>query len=127
MKKFVYIFILMFFLCGCSSNVSINNYEVIDISQSEVYSLIDDKSVYIIDVREIYEYNNGHIKNSHNIPFGEIAKIDKSLIPIDTKIIVYCHSGNRSNNAAKMLLEMGYTNVYDMGGIINWEYELISD
>lgn len=123
MKKFVCVFILMLFLCGCNNKVAIN----VDIDPSEVYSLINNKDVYIIDVREVYEYNNGHIKNSHNIPFGQIRNIDNSLVPFDTKIIVYCYSGNRSSNAAKMLLEMGYTNVHDMGGIINWEYELISE
>lgn len=127
MKKIIFVFILMLFLCGCSNGVSTNEYQVIDIDPSEVYSLINDKKVYIIDVREVYEYNNGHIKNSHNIPFGQIRNIDNSLVPFDAKIIVYCHSGNRSSNAAKILLEMGYTNVYDMGGITNWEYELISE
>jgi len=96
------------------------------ITTSEVKSIIDNydknKDVVIIDVRTESEYKSGHLKEAVNIPVSEISSIEYDK---DTKIIVYCRSGSRSANAAKMLSEMGYSKVLDMGGIINWEYEVV--
>lgn len=65
-----------------------------------VYSEIDNKSVYIIDVRENYEYERGHIKNAYNTSLTKINDINKLIVSLDSKIIVYRHSGNRSKKAA---------------------------
>ena len=96
------------------------------ITTSEVKSIIDNydknKDVVIIDVRTESEYKSGHLKEAVNVPVSEISSIEYDK---DTKIIVYCRSGSRSANAAKMLSEMGYSKVLDMGGIINWEYEVV--
>ena len=127
MKKILYL-LLILVLCGCSNN-SIKSNEIVPkvIDYKTVYNEIDNKNIYIIDVREDYEYKGGHIKNSYNIPLNKINEFNKMMISLDSKIIVYCHSGNRSRQAANLLIEMGYTNVYDMGGINNWNYELIKD
>lgn len=127
MKKFIFL-ILLIIICGCSNgNIKKSGVSVLMIDTDTVYSEIDNDNVYIIDVREVNEYNSGHIKNAHNIPLSKIENINKKIISLDSKIIVYCQSGNRSNKAAEMLLTMGYTNVYDMGGITSWEYELVKN
>lgn len=124
MKKFLMIIILSTLLCGCS-NKNLNSIKSID--TETVFSSIDKEEIYIIDVRETYEYNDGHIKSAYNIPVSNIDEINKLNIHLNSKIIVYCQSGNRSKIAANKLLEMGYTNIYDMGGINKWNYELIKE
>lgn len=127
MKKIICL-ILLILICGCSNeNVNKSGVGVLMIDTDTVYSEVNNDNVYIIDVREVNEYNSGHIQNAHNIPLAEIENINKKIISLDSKIIVYCQSGNRSNKAAEMLLTMGYTNVYDMGGIISWKYELVKN
>lgn len=113
MKKLLLVLILILF--GCSSN-----YKTVDVDT--VYKAINDNiDVVILDVRTKEEYNEGHIKNSINIPIDDIDTID---IEKNKTIYVYCASGNRSKMATNKLIDMGYTNVYDMGGINNYPYEL---
>jgi rhodanese-related sulfurtransferase len=78
----------------------------------------------ILDVRSENEYKNGHIESSINLPLDKIENIKYNK---DTKIIVYCQSGNRSKQAALKLIGMGYTNIYDMGGINDWPYDIVED
>ena len=92
------------------------------ISRKEAYKLID--SAIVIDVREKYEYNSGHIKGAINLPLAEIQTNEINLKK-DDKIIVYCKSGSRSKMAAEALAELGYKHVYDLGGIANWPYEVV--
>lgn len=128
MKKIICILLIVLFLSGCNNeNKSLKQKKVLSIDTETVYSEIEDKTVYIIDVREEYEYNSGHLKNAYNVPLSNINSIDKNWIPLDSKIVVYCHSGNRSKKAADTLIKMGYSNVYDMGGITSWEYEIVSE
>lgn len=113
MKKLLLISVI--FLFGCSSN-----YKTVDVET--VYKAINDNSdVVILDVRTLEEYNEGHITNAVNIPIDDIDTID---IEKDKTIYVYCASGNRSKMATNKLIDMGYTDVYDMGGINNYPYEL---
>ena len=129
MKRLFCVLIIVFVFClGCSNSSSLkeSDNEILSIDVETVYSMLDD-DIYILDVREAYEYSSGHIKKSYNVPLSEIENIDKHWITSDSMIIVYCHSGNRSRKAAQKLVDMGYTNVYDMGGIIDWNYELIVD
>lgn len=128
MKKYLYIIILLLILSGCSNN-NANNLEnsINNIDTTTVFSEIDNKNTYIIDVREDYEYASGHIKNAYNIPLSNLEEISNTAINLDSKIIVYCQSGNRSKMAANKLYDMGYTNIYDMGGITSWNYELVTE
>ena len=103
------------------------NYEDNVITTEEVFNLIDSKDVVIIDVREEYEYKESHIKNAYNISLNNLDSIDNYDFSKDMKIIVYCQSGRRSKMALEKLINMGYTNVYDMSGIDSWEYELVSN
>lgn len=78
--------------------------------------IIIDESTTVIDVRTGQEYNAGHLKNSINIPYGEIKDtIGKHVHDKNEKIIVYCRSGRRSGIAKKTLDEMGYTDVINAG------------
>ncbi len=83
------------------------------------------ENVKIIDVRTKEEYTSGHIKEAINIPYDQISKravtFDKN-----EKIIVYCQSGNRSRQAAQILIKLGYTKVYDMGSLNNWTGDLVN-
>ena len=117
--KILVIVFISFILVGCGDT---STGTMSKIRTSEVKKIIDnkDENYVLIDVRENYEFNEGHIPGAINIPLGNITKIDYSL---DKTIIVYCRSGNRSNKAAIKLKNMGY-NVKDMGGILDWTYEI---
>ena len=83
----------------------------------------DDK-IIILDVRTEEEYREGHIPGAIVIPNETISSEPlKELPDLDQEILVYCRSGNRSAQAAKKLIEAGYTQVYDFGGINNWPYD----
>ncbi len=84
--------------------------------------------VIIVDVRTEEEFNGGHIKGSLLIPNENITTNEKpSLLPnTEATILVYCRSGNRSAQAARKLVSLGYVNVYDFGGINTWPYELVN-
>ena len=82
----------------------------------------------ILDVRTQEEFNAGHIAGAILIPNETIIDEQPELLPdLDAEILVYCRSGNRSGQAANKLLAMGYTNVIDFGGIIDWPYEVITE
>lgn len=125
MKKVILLMVIMSLFCGCGNTKDKKENTLVNISTEEVYSMLDDDNTYIIDVRGIDEYNSGHIKNAFNIPVSTITEDIKKEIPVDTTVIVYCMSGNRSKMAGKILLELGYLHVYDMGGINNWNYEIV--
>ena len=114
MKKLL--LVLVIFLFGSSSST----YQTVDVDTVYKASL-EDTSIIILDVRESDEYYQGHIKNAINIPVENIETID---LDKDKTIYVYCASGNRSKTATNKLIDMGYTSVYDMGGIDNYPYEL---
>lgn len=96
------------------------------ISAQEAKEIIESEDVIILDVRTQEEYNEGHIENSVLLPVNDISsKAEEILTDKDAIILVYCRSGNRSATASKQLIKMGYTNVYDFGGIISWPYEIV--
>ena len=83
--------------------------------------------VTVVDVRTATEYADGHIEGALLLPNEEIGTTPPSLLPDkDAEILLYCRSGNRTQQAAKKLTAMGYTNVYDFGGIIDWPYETVT-
>lgn len=134
MKRFLLIiFTLIVVLAGCSvNNGEIKNdtngiqSEYKKISAEEAKKIIDSEEVIILDVRSLDEYNEGHIENAILIPVSEISDKADDMIPDkEVKILVYCRSGNRSAVASKTLVGMGYTNVYDFGGINSWPYSII--
>ena len=79
--------------------------------------------LYEVITRTDTEYNEGHIENSVLLPDYTIEDKAEEVMPDkDAMILVYCRSGRRSANAAEKLADMGYNNVYDFGGIIDWPY-----
>ena len=77
-------------------------------------------------VRSPEEYTEGYIKGAVNLPNEDIKDTPPALLPDkNAKILVYCRSGNRSQEASQKLIDMGYSQVYDFGGIIDWPYEII--
>lgn len=89
--------------------------------------LDSEKGIILLDVREPDEYAVGHIKNSILFPLGTIeSEAPTKLTDKNATIFVYCHSGRRSALAAATLVKLGYTKIFDLGGIINWPYEVIS-
>ena len=109
---------------GCSDGGSAT-YE--QISGAEAKALMDSESGYIIiDARTQEEYDQGHIPGAILIPEYEIADRAKTELPDKNQLIlVYCRSGRRSKIAAEALVKLGYTNVKEFGGIIDWEYETV--
>lgn len=92
-----------------------------NVSVQTVYDIMDDPDVYLLDVREVYEYNEGHIPGITLLPLGELPN-RLSEIPTDKQVIVTCRSGNRSQQAVNFLLDQGFDNVHNMdGGILAWE------
>lgn len=134
MQKILYILgvTLMSFLVGCMNNSFVtaesNNAQSVameTISPDKAKALMEAEKDYIIlDVRNEDEYkNDGHFKNAVLIPLPELS--DRAVAELKDKnqlIFVYCRSGRRSFAAAKELVELGFTNVKDIGGINNWPY-----
>ena len=121
--------ICLFGIVGCNSDKSVavsgNSYE--QISADEAKALMDSETDYaIVDARTQEEFDEGHIEGAIMIPEYEIEAKAESLLPDkDQLILVYCRSGRRSKIASEALVGLGYTNVKEFGGIIDWPYEIV--
>ena len=113
-------------LVGCNGS-SESTYE--QITPAEAKAIMDSEKDYIIlDVRTEEEFAFGHIEGAILIPDYEItAKAESILADKDQLILVYCRSGRRSKNAASELAALGYTNIKEFGGIIDWKYGTVTD
>ena len=96
------------------------------ISMEEAAAMMQAQEGYIIlDVRTVQEYESGHIPGAICIPNETISDAEIPQLPDkDQLILVYCRSGRRSKIAAEALVELGYTNIKEFGGIIDWPYEV---
>ena len=84
-----------------------------------------DEEYIILDTREQNEFDSGHIPGAILIPYTEIENKAEEMLPDKDKLIlVYCRSGRRSKIAAESLAKLGYTNVKEFGGIIDWPYDV---
>ncbi len=126
----------LFGFCACedknvaeetTENTTVATVTYQQISQEEAKRIMDTESGFvIIDARTEEEFSEGHIENAILIPEYEITdRAEKEIPEKDTLILVYCRSGRRSKIAADALARLGYTNVKEFGGIIDWEYEII--
>ncbi|MBR2500638.1 MAG: rhodanese-like domain-containing protein [Clostridia bacterium] len=97
------------------------------ITQDEAKKIMDSGDDFIVlDVREQDEFEQGHIEGAMLMPYMEIYEKAEEIIPDkDEQILVYCRSGRRSKIASQSLAELGYTNVKEFGGIIDWPYEVV--
>lgn len=99
------------------------------ISKDEAKKIMEGEEAYtIVDVRTKEEYATGHIPKAISIPNESIGGNEPKELPDKDKIIlVYCRSGNRSRQASRKLAAMGYTNVCDFGGIMNWRGNIVRE
>ena len=129
MKKLIPILLsaLMFTGCAGTSNSQTNTYR--QISMDEAVTMMAQETGYIIlDVRRLDEFAAGHIPNAINVPNESIGTDDIPELPDkDQLIMVYCRSGRRSKEAAEKLVKLGYTNIVEFGGILDWEGEIVTD
>ena len=126
MDKILIALLLVLVLTGCSSKLKQASGDYKKLSAKEAKEIIDAEEVIILDVRTPQEYKDGHIEGALLIPDYELAELADSKLPDkDEKILIYCRSGNRSKTAAKRLTKMGYTNIYDFGGINSWTYDTV--
>ena len=125
MRKISLLFALIGIIMGLFGCKSASSYQ--SISVQEAKRIMDTQTDYIIlDVRTLDEYNSGHIKNAILIPNDEITNTAENILTDKNQLIlVYCRSGRRSKDAASKLAKLGYTNIKEFGGIINWPYEIV--
>ena len=127
MKKLIFLFLAVMLLAACGqANENDQEAVYVNITAEEAKQIMDSEEGYIIlDVRTREEYDQGHIPGAILIPNTEIeARAEEELPDKDQLILVYCRSGNRSKKAAEILVELGYTNIREFGGIIDWSYEV---
>ena len=122
MKRMIPLLLSLLLLTGCGGP-SADGYQ--QISQEEAKEMMDTQEVIILDVREQDEYDSGHIPGAVLLPVGTIDETTAAeVIPgKDSTVLVYCRSGNRSKTASAALGELGYTAIYEFGGINTWPYE----
>ena len=128
-------FVLCLVIIGCGRKSEADN-NVIDnkdegnsyksISMSEAEDMMKNEKDYIIlDVRTAEEYKEGHIPNAINVANETIGEDEIAELPDKEQLImVYCRSGRRSKQAASKLVELGYANIVEIGGIIDWKGDI---
>ena len=126
MKKLILFLLVMMLLTACGQDKE-NSREAVymNITAEQAKEIMDSEEGYIIlDVRTQEEYDEGHIPGAILIPYDEILeKAECVLTDKDQLILVYCRSGRRSKLAAEDLVKLGYTNIKEFGGILDWPYE----
>lgn len=130
-RKTFAVFLLLFAFLpvfGCTENNASSDDGYKKISSEEARQMMQESVDYILlDVRTQEEFDQAHIEGAVLIPDNEIKnKAETELPDKDARILVYCRSGRRSEESAKQLISMGYTNIYDFGGIIDWPYDTVN-
>lgn len=131
--RYVFVILTLLGLGGCGmfqvmdGDGMVRSYK--QISQEEAMKMMEaDDGHVILDVRRIDEYNEGHIPGAICVPNESITdEHPKELPDLDQVILVYCRSGRRSKEAAQKLFDMGYANIYEFGGIMDWTGEVVSE
>ncbi|MDD6807602.1 MAG: rhodanese-like domain-containing protein [Oscillospiraceae bacterium] len=126
-RIFPLILVLMLMLTGCGksdADIPNNTYEKITMSEG-LARMESDENYILLDVRRADEFEAGHIPGAVNLPNEEIGTEEIPSLPDKAQTIyIYCRSGNRSKQAADKLLALGYTNLIEFGGIIDYTGEL---
>ena len=125
MKRILALILAMLLvLTGCGGTTVEKTYH--QITQEAAKDMMDTQDVIVLDVREQNEFDAGHIPGAVLLPVGSIhEETAASVIPeLNSVVLVYCRSGNRSKTASKALVDLGYTNIYEFGGINTWPYEV---
>ena len=127
MKKLIFLLLAVMMLTACGQDKENGQGAVyVNITAEEAKQIMDTEEGYIIlDARTQEEYDEGHIPGAIVISHEEITeKAEEMLTDKNQLILVYCRSGRRSKIAAEALVELGYTNIKEFGGIIDWPYEV---
>jgi len=129
-------FAFSFLYAGCRNNMETpaptvkdagKKAEYIKIAPEKASDMINRGDAVILDVRNRDEYNEAHISGAILLPVDDIKLLAPTILPDKAAVIlVHCRSGKRSERAARMLLEMGYSSVYDFGGIQDWPYGVVT-
>ena len=131
--------IIMSLLVACASPKATENTEnqsepaqgeVIAMKGDELLVLLEDDAqageILLVDVRQPEEFASGHIDSAINIPLGDVeSELETFEAFREKKIILYCNTGNRSGQAAQLLIKNGYEKIYNADGVKEYEYELI--
>ena len=133
-KRILVFLLLLFFTAGCSAPAPAADTDKREptfhqISQEEAKEMMakDDGHV-VVDVRRQDEYDAGHIPGAILIPNESIGFDSPETLPdYDQIILIYCRTGNRSKQAAQKLAGMGYTSIYEFGGITTWTGDVVTD
>ena len=127
MQRLILLLLAVMMLTACGQDKENDQGAVyVNITAEEAKQIMDTEEGYIIlDVRTQEEYDEGHIPGAIVISHDEIVeKSEEVLTNKDQLILVYCRSGRRSKLASEALVELGYTNIKEFGGIIDWPYEV---
>ena len=133
MKKAICLVLVLLFLTACGQNKEeIKQTETtreavyVNITAAEAKRLMDTEENYIIlDTREQEEFDESHIPGAVLLPYHEVLEKAEAMLPDKGQLIlVYCRSGRRSKLASEDLVKLGYTNIKEFGGIIDWPYEV---
>lgn len=123
--------VLVLSIAGCKEKSPIeeggSDMKVIKISAQEAKTMMDEEEVIVVDVRTEEEFKEAHIEGAIRLTLDTIEEKAKEVLPAkEAKYLVYCRSGNRSATASELLKTMGYENIYDFGGIVDWPYETVT-
>ena len=129
MKKLIPILLsaLMFTGCAGVGNQANNTYRSVNMDKA-VTMMAQETDYIILDVRRPDEFAAGHIPNAINVPNENIGTAEIPELPDkDQLIMVYCRSGRRSKEASEKLVKLGYTNIVEFGGILDWKGEIVTE
>ena len=126
MKRIIFLLLAVMLLAACAQEETKQEAVYMNITAQEAKEIMDRESGYVIlDVRTREEYDQGRIPGAIVISHEKVAhKAEETLTDKDQLILVYCRSGRRSKIAAEALVELGYTNILEFGGILDWPYEV---
>lgn len=127
MKKLIFLLLGVMLLTACGQTTeNVQEAVFVSITAKEAKEIMDTEDGYVIlDVRTQEEYDEGHVPGAVLIPNTEIeTRAEEELPDKEQLILVYCRSGRRSKLAAQILADLGYTNVKEFGGILDWPYEV---
>ena len=127
MRKLIWIIFAMMLLTACGQDIeNVQEAVYVNITAAEAKEIMDSQEGYIIlDTRTQEEYDEGHIPGAILIPYDEVLEQAEGVLTDKGQLIlVYCRSGRRSKLAAEDLVKLGYTDIKEFGGIIDWPYEV---
>lgn len=129
-RIFALLLSLCFLFTGCAAGggESSSNPAYHKITAEEAKEMLDEGGVTLIDVRRADEYAEKHIPGAINIPNESIDREQPEDLPdLEATLLIYCRTGVRSKQASDKLVAIGYENVYDMGGIVDWPYDTVAE